>query len=193
MTTRPPHCGTCDERTRLVEDDAGTPRRCPACHPLLVAAPEAPDDDRPVGDAAWLEHARRVLRDLAATGRPFCWRWCPPRSRRTALRGRDDAAPDAAHAAAARGLRRGLGGHRPDQPGRARLAERVAPAVRLAGLADARGAHVVHALPIAASMTREIRAVGTGRRPDPGATYIGTCHDVAGAGLVLHLYLGPER
>lgn len=30
---RPPWCGTCDERTRLAEDDTGRPKRC-RCHPL---------------------------------------------------------------------------------------------------------------------------------------------------------------
>jgi hypothetical protein len=32
---RPPHCGACNERTRMVEDN-GPPYRCPACHPLAA-------------------------------------------------------------------------------------------------------------------------------------------------------------
>jgi hypothetical protein len=32
--TRPPWCGTCDERTRMRENTEGAPYRCPACHPL---------------------------------------------------------------------------------------------------------------------------------------------------------------
>jgi len=35
---RPSWCGACDEATRLVEDDAGTPARCPTCHPSTAAA-----------------------------------------------------------------------------------------------------------------------------------------------------------
>jgi hypothetical protein len=35
---KPPWCGTCDERTRLTEDDEGRPKRCPDCHPLVVGA-----------------------------------------------------------------------------------------------------------------------------------------------------------
>lgn len=38
---RPPHCGRCDERTRLLDwidpADGAAPRRCPDCHPLVVA------------------------------------------------------------------------------------------------------------------------------------------------------------
>lgn len=34
---RPTWCGTCDERTRLV-DDGDSSRRCPDCHPLAVAS-----------------------------------------------------------------------------------------------------------------------------------------------------------
>lgn len=33
---KPPWCGSCDERTRLVDDEG--PRRCPSCHPLSVRA-----------------------------------------------------------------------------------------------------------------------------------------------------------
>ena len=40
--------------------------------------------------------------------------------------------------------------------------------------------------------TRIVRAVPTGRGPKPGDEFIGTCHDVGGAGLVMHLYLTPE-
>lgn len=34
---RPPWCGTCDERTRLIEDEDQS-RRCPDCHPLAIAS-----------------------------------------------------------------------------------------------------------------------------------------------------------
>lgn len=35
---RPPWCGICDRRTRLVTVDRelGTVRRCPSCHPLRL-------------------------------------------------------------------------------------------------------------------------------------------------------------
>ena len=39
---------------------------------------------------------------------------------------------------------------------------------------------------------RIVRAVPTGCGPMPGDEYIGTCHDVAGAGYVMHLYLTLE-
>ena len=35
---RPPWCGSCDERTRLLEDDQGRPYRCPECHPKAEAS-----------------------------------------------------------------------------------------------------------------------------------------------------------
>ena len=39
---KPPWCGECDERTRLVEvDDGRTVARCIRCHPLSVTRPEA--------------------------------------------------------------------------------------------------------------------------------------------------------
>jgi hypothetical protein len=38
---RPPWCGECDEHTRLRENAAGDPVRCPDCHPRCVAAPPA--------------------------------------------------------------------------------------------------------------------------------------------------------
>jgi hypothetical protein len=34
---KPPWCGECDERTRMLEDDQGRPSHCPACHPLEAA------------------------------------------------------------------------------------------------------------------------------------------------------------
>jgi hypothetical protein len=34
-TDRPPHCGTCDPRTRQLELPDGTPQRCPRCNPNL--------------------------------------------------------------------------------------------------------------------------------------------------------------
>jgi hypothetical protein len=34
---RPPWCGECDEHTRLRENAAGDPVRCPACHPKAIA------------------------------------------------------------------------------------------------------------------------------------------------------------
>jgi hypothetical protein len=37
VAAKPPWCGECDERTRLLGDDP--PRRCPACHPLAQAVP----------------------------------------------------------------------------------------------------------------------------------------------------------
>ena len=38
-TSRPPWCGhsTCDERTRMRDDDSGPLRRCTSCHPLHAA------------------------------------------------------------------------------------------------------------------------------------------------------------
>jgi hypothetical protein len=36
---KPPWCGHCNETTRQTEDDNGTPRRCPTCHPLRKAQP----------------------------------------------------------------------------------------------------------------------------------------------------------
>jgi hypothetical protein len=35
---KPPWCGKCNERSRLVEPDEGPSYRCPACHPLAVAS-----------------------------------------------------------------------------------------------------------------------------------------------------------
>jgi hypothetical protein len=35
---RPLWCGGCDEHTRLRENDAGQPYRCPQCHPRAVSA-----------------------------------------------------------------------------------------------------------------------------------------------------------
>lgn len=35
--TRPPHCGECHPRTRMVDEDT-SPRRCPRCHPLNAHA-----------------------------------------------------------------------------------------------------------------------------------------------------------
>jgi hypothetical protein len=34
--TKPPWCGHCDKRTRITENSAGTPCRCPDCHPLAA-------------------------------------------------------------------------------------------------------------------------------------------------------------
>jgi hypothetical protein len=46
---RPSWCGSCDERTRLIErPEDGGPYRCPACHPLTGSQQEAsaePTDD----------------------------------------------------------------------------------------------------------------------------------------------------
>jgi hypothetical protein len=36
--SRSPWCGSCDERTRLLEDDQGRPYRCPECHPKAEAS-----------------------------------------------------------------------------------------------------------------------------------------------------------
>jgi hypothetical protein len=35
---RPPWCGACDEHTRLRENEAGLPFRCPECNPRAVSA-----------------------------------------------------------------------------------------------------------------------------------------------------------
>ena len=51
---------------------------------------------------------------------------------------------------------------------------------------------VEHAQPATGGPIRIVRAVPTGSGPEPGDEYIGTCHDVAGTGLVMHLYLTPE-
>jgi hypothetical protein len=35
---KPPWCGTCNERTRIMEPDTGRPFRCPDCHPARTEA-----------------------------------------------------------------------------------------------------------------------------------------------------------
>lgn len=45
---RPPHCGTCDPRTRMVELADGRPARCPRCHPRKTA-----EEAAEASDAAW--------------------------------------------------------------------------------------------------------------------------------------------
>ncbi|TMZ69810.1 hypothetical protein EMG21_28140 [Klebsiella pneumoniae] len=70
---KPPWCGLCDERTRLVmavrEDGSEAMRRCPACHPELDSAPllHASDAEREGlsdGARAAAAEARRLLAAL---------------------------------------------------------------------------------------------------------------------------------
>jgi hypothetical protein len=60
---RPPWCGSCDERTRLLErPEDGRPYRCLSCHPLTHGQQDTPaeltDDD--VAEARFRREADRL-------------------------------------------------------------------------------------------------------------------------------------
>lgn len=59
---RPPWCGQCEERSRLVDLPNGMAARCPRCHPRCVAAR---DDGR-------RSRARRAVRRNQGLTQPDC-------------------------------------------------------------------------------------------------------------------------
>jgi hypothetical protein len=69
---KPPWCGECDERTRLVDADSDHPARCIRCHPLAQVRPAAaePPCDEPGCDGhGWIETGDGTVRRCPNHGR----------------------------------------------------------------------------------------------------------------------------
>jgi hypothetical protein len=61
---RPPWCGSCDERTRLVSAEHGAAGRCPACHPLRAETRRRPEPEPVPSVEEYQAGVRRVREEL---------------------------------------------------------------------------------------------------------------------------------